>query len=374
MEQHKSSYKNQQKKIKETEKFIERFRYKSTKSSQVQSRVKSIKKLEKIEKPEQMGKQLNLIIPNKLRSPLKIISLNNVSKNYDKNIVFKNLKFEVERNQKIGLIGHNGAGKSTLLKLLAEEIKPSTGEIVKGPNVNSAYYAQHQLEILKKDDDIYSSVASVGDGLGETEIRTYLGTFLFSGEDIKKGISVLSGGEKARVALARMLISPVDILLLDEPTNHLDIKARAILEKALKDYKGSIVCISHDRHFLNKVTDITCEIGHKGLKIFNGNYDYYYWKKNQRLNKETEQKNKKNKSPNKTISYKTKKKIKNRETSIGRRIKDIETEIDKARALVQNKKNQDNYQLLLKEAEKIDKLEIEYLELLEEKESFFKKI
>jgi len=369
MEQHKSAYKNQQKQIKETERFIERFRYKSTKSSQVQSRVKSLEKLERIEEPEQSNKKLNLLIPSKIRSPLKIISLNKVSKSYDKNIVFENLSFEVERNQKIGLVGHNGAGKSTLLKLLAEVIKPTKGKIVKGPDIDSAYYAQHQLETLKKDDDIYSSVASMGEGRGETEIRTYLGSFLFSGEEIKKGIGVLSGGEKARVALARMLISPVDILLLDEPTNHLDINARAILEKALKEYGGSIVCISHDRHFLNKVTDITCEVGHRGLKVYDGNYDYYYWKKNKRISEDNEEKDKDFKSLEKDIGYKAKKKIKNRETAIGRRIRTIEEEIDKARANIQNKNNQDNYQLLLQETQKIDKLEIEFLELLEEKES-----
>ena len=369
MEQHKSAYKNQQKQIKETERFIERFRYKSTKSSQVQSRVKSLEKLERIEEPEQSNKKLNLLIPSKIRSPLKIISLNKVSKSYDKNIVFENLSFEVERNQKIGLVGHNGAGKSTLLKLLAEVIKPTKGKIVKGPDVDSAYYAQHQLETLKKDDDIYSSVASMGEGRGETEIRTYLGSFLFSGEEIKKGIGVLSGGEKARVALARMLISPVDILLLDEPTNHLDINARAILEKALKEYGGSIVCISHDRHFLNKVTDITCEVGHRGLKVYDGNYDYYYWKKNKRISEDTEERDKDFKSLEKDIGYKAKKKIKNRETAIGRRIRTIEEEIEKARANIQNKNNQDNYQLLLQETQKIDKLEIEFLELLEEKES-----
>ena len=371
MEQHKNAYKNQQKQIKETERFIERFRYKNTKSSQVQSRVKSLEKLERIEEPEQSNKQLNLLIPSKERSPLKIISCKDVSKSYDKNIVFENLSFVVERNQKIGLVGHNGAGKSTLLKLLSEVIEPTKGKIEKGPNIDSAYYAQHQLEVLKKDDDIYNSVASVGEGIGETEIRTYLGSFLFSGEEIKKGIGVLSGGEKARVALARMLISPVDVLLLDEPTNHLDIKARAVLENALKEYKGSIVCISHDRYFLNKVTDITCEVGHKGVKIYNGNYDYYYWKKNREVNKLAEENDSIDKAFSEGMSYKEKKKIKNRETAIGRRIGLIEIEINKARALIQNKKNQDNYQLLLQETEKIDKLEIEYLELLEEKDALF---
>ena len=139
-----------------------------------------------------------------------------------------------------------------------------------------------------------------------------------------------------------MLISPVDILLLDEPTNHLDIKARAMLEKALSEYKGSIVCISHDRHFLNKVTDITCEVGQRGLKVYNGNYDYYYWKKNQRTSGNNEHGYKDYKSLEKDIGYKAKKKIKNRETAIGRRIKYIELEIDKARAILQNKNNQDN--------------------------------
>ena len=214
-------------------------------------------------------------------------------------------------------------------------------------------------------------MASVGEGIGETEIRTYLGSFLFSGEEIKKGIGVLSGGEKARVALARMLISPVDVLLLDEPTNHLDIKARAVLENALKEYKGSIVCISHDRYFLNKVTDITCEVGHKGLKIYNGNYDYYYWKKKRSVKNLIRGNDSVAKVFSEGMSYKEKKKIKNRKTAIGRRIGLIEKEINKARALIQNKKNQDNYQLLLQETEKIDKLEIEYLELLEEKDALF---
>ena len=279
----------------------------------------------------------------------------------------------LERNQKIALVGHNGAGKSTLLKLLAQKIKPTLGNIEAGPNVEFSYYAQHQLEILKKDETIYNTIESVGSGLGETEIRTYLGMFLFSGEDIEKAIGVLSGGEKARVALARMLLSPVDILLLDEPTNHLDIKARAILEKALKNYNGSIVCISHDRHFLNAVTNITVEIGQGGLKFYNGNYDYFLWKKEEAQNIKLESYHDKNHNFKRNNKFKVKKKAKNRDTWIGRRIGQIDAELKNARAILQDKSNQDNYQLLMKESDRINCLENEYLELLEERDEIRKK-
>ena len=191
--------------------------------------------------------------------------------------------------------------------------------------------------------------------------------FLFSGKDIEKTIGVLSGGEKARVALARMLLSPVDILLLDEPTNHLDIKARAILEKALKNYNGSIVCISHDRHFLNAVTNITVEIGQNGLKFYNGNYDYFLWKKRGQ-NIKLKLHDNKNHNIKRKNEFKVKKKAKNRDTWIGRRIGQIDSELSKARATLQNKSNQDNYQLLMKESDRINCLENEYLELLEERD------
>ena len=374
IEQHKNSYKNQQKKIKETQKFIERFRYKSTKASQVQSRIKNLEKLKKIEEPEESNQILRLSIPSKTRSPLKLISCRNIQKSYGQNVVFKHLDFTIERNQKIALVGHNGAGKSTLLKLLAQKIKPTLGNIEAGSNVEFSYYAQHQLEILKKDETIYNTIESVGSGLGETEIRTYLGMFLFSGEDIEKAIGVLSGGEKARVALARMLLSPVDILLLDEPTNHLDIKARAILEKALKNYNGSIVCISHDRHFLNAVTNITVEIGQSGLKIYNGNYDYFLWKKVENQNIKLKLHDNQNHNIKRKNEFKLKKKAKNRDTWIGRRIGKIDAELKNARAILQDKSNQDNYQLLMKESDRINCLENEYLELLEERDEIRNKI
>ena len=368
IEQHKSSYKNQQKQIKETEKFIERFRYKSTKASQVQSRIKTLEKLEKIGEPAKENRSLNLLIPTKTRSPLKLISCESVKKTYGQNVVFETLNLVLERDQKIALIGHNGAGKSTLLKLLAKEIEPTSGNIKMGPDVEFAYYAQHQLEILRKEETVYKEIESVGSGIGDTEIKKYLGMFLFTGEDTEKKINILSGGEKARVALAKMLLSPVDILLLDEPTNHLDIKARAILEQALKNYKGAIVCISHDRHFLNTVTNTTINIGRTGLKIYHGNYDYFLWKKEKDQKCIPKFKEVNQTSLYKNTEFKAKKKAKNRDTWIGRRITKINTEIDKARALLQDKANQDNYQLLVKETEKIDSLEIEYLELLEERE------
>ena len=368
LEQHKNSFKNQQKQIRETEKFIEKFRYKSTKASQVQSRIKTLEKLERIEEPKQDNRSLKLLIPTKTRSPLKLISCENVNKTYGQNVVFENLNLVLERNQKIALIGHNGAGKSTLLKLFAKEVEPTSGNIKIGSEVESAYYAQHQLEILRKEETVYNEIESVGSGRGETEIKKYLGMFLFTGKDTEKKINILSGGEKARVALARMLLSPVDILLLDEPTNHLDIKARAILEQALKNYKGAIVCISHDRHFLNTVTNTTIQIGPTGLKIYHGNYDYFLWKKEKDQKVISKFNEGDQTSSCKNIEFIAKKKAKNRDTWIGRRIVKIDTEIEKARALLQNKENQDNYQLLMKETEKINNLEIEYLELLEERE------
>ena len=368
MEQHKSAYDNQQKQIKDTERFIERFRYNNKKASQVQSRLKYLEKLKKIEHIGDNKKVLNLVIPQKERSPLKIISCKNVDKSFGENVVFKNLNFTVERTQKIGLVGSNGAGKSTLLKLLAEVIKPNSGEIVKINNVRVAYYAQHQLELLKSGDSIFDSVSFISNGLSETEVRTYLGSFLFSGDDIKKNISVLSGGEKARVALARMLIEPADLLLLDEPTNHLDINSRAVLENALGAYRGSIVCISHDRHFLNKVTNLTCEVKGGKVKTYSGNYDYYHWKKNNKDNIHSENENGRKDDGFNKNNYKIKKKNKNRITWIGRRFGQIEKEIELARAIIQNKENQDDYILLQEKIEEIEKLESEYLNLIDEKD------
>ena len=367
VEQHRAAYKNQQKQIKETERFIERFRYKNTKATQVQSRVKMLEKMEKIELPTEDHQKINLILPQPSRPPMNIVSCKNITKHYGNVEVFNKMNLSVKRGQKIGLVGHNGAGKSTLLKLLANIENVTSGMIQIGDMVDCAYYAQHQLEILDPEETVYGIVRKVSPGWTETAIRTYLGSFLFKGDEIKKLVKVLSGGEKARLAMARMLMKPCHLLLLDEPTNHLDMISRNVVEEALVQFRGSIVCISHDRHFLNKVTNLTCEVSGGDIRIFEGNYDYYMWKKNEESTHLQPQPKKEGASKTKS-DYKKRKKIRNRLSWIERRFKTIEKELEKHRAVTLNPKNVDDYEKLQKEMETMTELEAEYLELMEEQE------
>jgi ATP-binding cassette subfamily F protein 3 len=369
LEQHKNAFRNQQKEIKDTERFIERFRSKNTKATQVQSRVKKLEKMEKIEVPIEQNYSMSLRLPQPSRSPQNIASCRNVNKRYDELEVFNEMNLTIERGQKIGLVGHNGAGKSTLLKLLAGVENLTSGAIRIGANVDYAYYAQHQLETLDPQDTVYESIAKVSPGWSETDIRSYLGSFMFSGDEIDKLIKVLSGGEKAPVALARMLVEPAHLLLLDEPTNHLDMMTRNVLERALSQFTGSIVCISHDRHFLNHVTNLTCEVGNGSIRLFDGNYDYYAWKKQEEQSKKP--KNLKTKTESKGKSdYKERKKIRNRLAWIDKRFKRIEVEIETNRLIIQNPDYAEDYEKLQNAMEIMNTLELEYLELMEEQEKF----
>ena len=367
LEQNQNAFKNQQKQIKETERFIERFRSKSTKSKQVQSRVKMLDKMDKIIAPFEDNSSLTLILPQPTRPPLKIASCKNVSKNFEEVEVFDEINMAIERGHKIGLVGHNGAGKSTLLKMLAGIENPSSGNILLGSGVETAYYAQHQLDILDKDDTIIETIQKVSPGWGETQIRTYLGSFLFKSDEINKLIKVLSGGEKARLAMARMLVEPSHLLLLDEPTNHLDMISRNIIEKAFTQFNGSIVCISHDRYFLNNVTNITVEVGKSTIQVYEGNYEYYEWKKLKNSNNIISQKAKK---PLKRKSnYEAKKKKRNRVSWIEKRFKNIENELEKQRLITKNPENSDNYETLQNSMDIMNNLESEYIELMEEHET-----
>ena len=366
LEQNQNAYKNQQKQIKETERFIDRFRYKSTKSKQVQSRVKMLDKMDKIAAPFEDNNSLTLALPQPTRPPLKIASCINVSKNFDEIEVFAEMNMAIERGNKIGLVGHNGAGKSTLLKMLAAVETPSSGDILLGSGVETAYYAQHQLDILDKDDTIFETIQKVSPGWGETQIRTYLGSFLFKSDEIEKLVKVLSGGEKARLAMGRMLVEPSHLLLLDEPTNHLDMVSRNIVEDALTQFNGSIVCISHDRHFLNNVTNITVEVGGNTIKVYEGNYEYYEWKKIKDSNNTVSTKSKKG-SKGKS-EYAAKKKKRNRVSWLEKRFNKIEKELEEQRLITKDPDNVNNYEALQNAMDKMNVLESEYLELLEEHE------
>ncbi len=360
--------KNQQKKIAQTEAFIERFRYKSSKAKQVQSRVKQLDKLDIVKSPNHKIVSMSLQIPQPERGPLKVVNLNKVAKQFGDNIVFNNVDLTIERGDKIGLVGVNGAGKTTLLKMLADVENTSGGELNYGPNISVHYFAQHQLEILDPNSTVYDIIASNSGGWTETQIRSYLGSFLFSSNSITKLVKVLSGGEKSILAMARLLVTPAHLLLLDEPTNHLDMQSRDIIENALKDYSGTLVCISHDRHFMNVVTNKTIEVKSGGIKSFLGNYDYYCWKTENNEVKNTL--NLKGKSPKKSknIDYKKKKKLINRQSKIKQRLSEIESELEKNQKQKNDSSNASDFELLQEINEVESQLETEYFSLLEEHE------
>lgn len=273
--------KSQQKEIEKTEKFIERFRYKASKAKQVQSRVKMLEKIERLELPEEFKREMKLILPQPERAGKIIAELSGVKKSYGNTQVYESLDLIVTRGQKIGLVGPNGAGKSTLLKILAQSIDIQGGSLNFGHHVQPYYYAQHQLDILNAENTILQELAQATPEASEQQVRTLAGMFLFSADEVFKPISVLSGGEKARVALAKMLANPANFLILDEPTNHLDIHSRRILQEALSNYEGTIIFISHDREFINGISQIILEVVNGRIKEYQGDYEYYLWKKEQ---------------------------------------------------------------------------------------------
>jgi len=274
-----NAFENQQSKIRQTERFIERFRAKATKSRQVQSRVKSLERMDMIDEVVNDTAAVNFRFSFKQPSGRHVVTLKDISKSYGSQVILKHTSAVIERGDKIALIGANGKGKSTLLRIIANTEKVD-GECIVGYNVIYGFYAQHQLESLHVDNEILDELKQAGSGKSEQELRNVLGCFLFSDEDVFKKIKVLSGGEKSRVALAKTLISEANFLLLDEPTNHLDFISENILIQALQQYQGSFVVVSHNRHFVNQVANKIWYIEDHQIKEYPGTYDEYeYWRK-----------------------------------------------------------------------------------------------
>ena len=265
---------NQAKRIAEIERFIERFRYQASKARQVQSRVKMLDRIDRVV-VEDEARVIRFSFPQPPRTGRRVATLKGIHKAYGDNIVYAGVDLEVERGAKIALVGPNGAGKSTLLRMLAGALAFDRGERTLGAHVAVHYYAQHQLEALTPTLTVLEELERAAPELGQTRLRTILGTFLLSGDAVEKKISVLSGGEKARVALAKMLVRPAALLCLDEPTNHLDLASREVLEGALAAFPGTMVFISHDRYFINRIATGIVEVTCGTLVTYLGSYDDY---------------------------------------------------------------------------------------------------
>ncbi len=276
-EQLEAAYRNQRERIEQLEAFISRFRYQATKAKQVQSRIKELDKIERIEIPPE-EKTIHFSFPQPKPSGRIVADFQNVSKSYGSHLVFSGVNFTIERGDRIALVGVNGAGKSTLIKLLAGREPLSSGEYALGHNAQPDYFAQDQYKELDPDARMLDDLMNVAPR-NITELRNLLGCFLFSEDDVFKRIGVLSGGERNRYALARMLLHPSNFLLLDEPTNHLDMRAKDVLLEALQEYNGTIVFVSHDRYFIDKLATRVFEIGGGEVSVFPGNYEDYLWRK-----------------------------------------------------------------------------------------------
>ena len=273
-----AAFKNQRERIEQLESFISRFRYQATKAKQVQSRIKELEKIERIEVPEEEP-IIHFSFPQPPPSGRTVIEAENLGKSYGDKQVFKGGRFTIERGDRVALVGVNGAGKSTLIKLLTGVEAPTEGSIKVGHNVITEYFAQDQYKTLDPEAKMLSEISSVATRVPEVELRSLLGCFLFSGDDVFKPIGVLSGGERNRFALARTLVSPSNFLLLDEPTNHLDLRAKDVLLEAISAFTGTVVFVSHDRYFVDRLATRIIEVENGTITTYEGNYEEYMRRK-----------------------------------------------------------------------------------------------
>jgi len=350
-EQQMSAFENQQKMIAETEDFIERFRYKATKAIQVQSRIKQLDKIERLEVEEEDTSSIYFKFPPAPRAGTVVMETIGFTKRYDQKLILDNVDLQIERGEKIGFIGRNGEGKSTLVKAIMEQIQYE-GILKEGHNVIKGYFAQNQDELMSLEKTVFETIDEVAVGDIRTQIRKILGSFLFSGETIDKKIGVLSGGERSRLALAKLLLQPYSLLILDEPTNHLDMRSKEILKNALLAYDGTMIVVSHDKDFLDGLVNKIYESRNKKIKLhLGGIYEFLKKKKLENLN-EVERRDKAN-NTTKAVDSDSKsqylekkewdkqlKKVRNKIEESEQNIFKLEAEIEQMDKLMQNADSQ----------------------------------
>lgn len=329
-EQQLNAFKNQQKQLEKTEKYIEAYRYKANLASRVQSKIKQLEKVERIELEDVDNSSIRMKFPPAPQSGVVSLEIKNLTKYYDEKLILKNINLLLERGEKVAFIGKNGEGKTTLTKIIANETEYE-GICKLGHNVSLGYFSQHQADLLDKESTVFQIIDNAATGEMRTKVRSVLGAFLFSGDSVDKKVKVLSGGEKSRLALAKLLLQPHNLLILDEPTNHLDIKSKEILKDALINYDGTLILVSHDRDFLEGVSTKTIHFRDKNIKEYLGDINYFLQKQEIEHLNEIERRNKENtseKTPQAAkLSFEQQKQQQREVNSIKKKIGEAETKI-----------------------------------------------
>lgn len=386
IEQQRRAYENQQKMIEETRAFIERFRYQATKAIQVQSRIKQLEKIVPIEIDEVDNSRLNLKFPPAPRSGDFPVIAEGVAKSYGDHLIFKDVEFMIRRGEKVAFVGRNGEGKSTLVKCIMDQI-PFDGNLKIGYGVKIGYFAQNQAQLLDEELTVFDTIDRVAVGDIRTRIKDILGAFMFGGEAIDKKVKVLSGGERSRLAMIRLLLEPVNLLILDEPTNHLDISSKKVLKEAIKSFEGTAIIVSHDREFLDGLVEKVYEFGNQRVKEHLGGIYEYLEKKNidslqelERKNKNVEEaKNVVKAEPTSTLSFEEQKDLKRKRSALEKvvknaeqKISDIEKQIAELEEKMATPKGSSDQSLYIKHGELRQQLEAvseEWMEASEELEA-----